>query len=97
MLSQVAQFAPQFDVEIEEASVDLRATFDSARKYGLPGPGTHFTNVAIRLDIRSGNDPAKIKSLLKHAEMGCHAARSFQEVVPVTLQATLNRESVDLG
>jgi len=97
MLSQVAQFAPMFDVEVEDASVDFRATFDSAAKYGLTDAPTAFEAVAIRLDVHSQSQPAKVKALLEHAEMGCHAVQSLENPVPVVLQATLNRVAVELG
>ncbi len=97
MLSQVAQFAPQFEVEIEDASVDLRATFNSARKYGLPGGDTAFSKMEVRLDIRSGSDPDRVRALAAHAEMGCHAMRSLETPVPVSLAVTLNRETIEIG
>jgi len=96
MLSQVAQFAPQFEVELEDASVDLRAMFDSARKYGLPGPDTAFQQVSVRLDLHSSSDPDRVRALVTHAEMGCHAVRSLQNPVPVTMQASLNREPLEM-
>jgi organic hydroperoxide reductase OsmC/OhrA len=97
MLSQVAQFAPQFEVEIEDASVDLRATFDSARKYGLSEEDTSFSKVEVRLDIRSGSDPERVRALAAHAEKGCHAVRSLEVPVPVSLAVTLNREALKIS
>lgn len=43
----MARFAPLYDVPIEDASVDIRCTFDVADKLDLPGPGAAFQEVAL--------------------------------------------------
>ena len=44
----MARFAPLYDVPIEDASVDIRCTFDVADKLDLEGPGAAFQEVAER-------------------------------------------------
>ena len=92
MLSQVAQFAPEFNVILEEASVDLRATFDSAAKYGLSNNSTAFQQVVVKINLQSPTDPEQVRRLVAHAERGCHTSQTFLNPVPVTIEAQLNRE-----
>lgn len=92
MVSQVAQFAPIYDVELLDVRVDLRATFDSTAKYGLSDHPTAFQKVAIQLEVKSSSAREQVEKLIAHAEMGCHAAQSFSAPVPVETQVTLNGE-----
>ncbi len=86
MLSQIVQFAHLYDVILNDVDVDLRAQFDSANKYDLPGPGGEFQCVAIKVRVSSPSPEEQVKKLLAHAERGCHAARSLQANVPVEIQ-----------
>lgn len=88
-LSQVAQFAPLYKVEIEDADVDLRVEFDDAEKHGLPGPGAAFTMVVYRVKIKSSSPAEQVEKLLTHAERGCHTAQSFRAAVPVTVETEI--------
>ena len=88
-LSQVAQFAPLYKVEIEDADVDLRVEFDDAEKHGLPGPGAAFTNVVYKIKIKSSSPAEQVEKLLTHAERGCHTAQSFRAAVPVSVETEI--------
>jgi organic hydroperoxide reductase OsmC/OhrA len=95
MLSQLAQFAPLYNVILQEAAVDLRATFDSSAKYGLSENPTAFQKVTIQIDLKSPTDPDLVRQLVAHAERGCHASQTIQTPVPVQVEAHLNRELLD--
>ena len=43
----MARFAPLYDVPIEDASVEVRCSFDVSDKLGLDGPGAAFEEVAF--------------------------------------------------
>jgi len=92
MLSQFAQFAHLFDVILEEASVDLRVTFDSANKYGLSEATTAFNLALFKISLRSTSKTEKVRALAEFAENACHAHKSFKVPVPVHIKAFLNNE-----
>jgi organic hydroperoxide reductase OsmC/OhrA len=94
MVSQVAQFAPQYDVILEDVDVDLRAVFDSTAKYGLSNNQTAFEKVTFRLTIKSPSPLEQVRKLAEHAEMGCHAGQSLQVAVPVSFEVLINGEAV---
>jgi organic hydroperoxide reductase OsmC/OhrA len=94
MLSQVAQFAPEYDVVLQEANVDLRASFDSSSKYGLSDASTAFQKMSIRIVVKSSSPVEQVQRLITHAERGCHAARSMREPVPVLIEAVVNGETL---
>lgn len=90
----MAQFAPLYDVILDDVDVDLRATFDSADKHNLPGEGAAFEQVIIKLDIKSPSPSDMIEKLIHHAERGCHAAQSLRKPVPVIFEAVVNDEKI---
>jgi hypothetical protein len=89
MLSQVAQFAPYFDVILVDVDVDLRAEFDSAVKYGLPGPGTAFQKVIYKVNVVSPSPKEQVDALLQQAELNCHTSQSFIHPVSVEVVTTI--------
>jgi organic hydroperoxide reductase OsmC/OhrA len=91
-LTQLAKFSPLYEVPIEDAEVDVRASFSVADKFDLGGPPGAFQQVTFKLDIRSSASRADVLRLVAHAERACHAAQSFRTPVPTELSATLNGE-----
>ena len=85
----MVQFAPLYDVEINDLDVDLRVEFDDADKYDLPGPGAAFQKVTYRLKVKSPTERERVEKLIAHAERGCHTAQSLRKPVPVILEAEI--------
>ena len=91
----MARFAPLYEVPIENAEADVRATFFNTQKYGVDDERPFFEQVEIRLEVESPAPAAAVKRLLEHAERACHAAQSLRNPVPVTLAARLNGAALD--
>jgi organic hydroperoxide reductase OsmC/OhrA len=81
-------------VPIEDADVDVRATFSVADKYDLGGPPGGFQKVTFDLKVTSSAAESRVKQLIAHAERACHAAQTFRAPVPVELRAALNGEEI---
>lgn len=86
----MARFAPLYDVPVDDATADVRATFFNTEKYGVDDAPAHFEEVQVRLSIDSPAPAAAVARLAAHAERACHAAQSLRHPVPVTLAATHN-------
>jgi hypothetical protein len=93
----LARFAPLYTVPIEDASADVRATFRNTEKYDVDDAPPYFEQVSIALAVKSPAAPEQVRALVAHAERACHAAQSLRHGVPVSLAATLNGTSVELG
>ncbi len=89
-MTQLAKFSPLYEVEIEDAEVDVRASFSVADKFDLGGPPGAFQNVTFHLEVRSPAPEPDVARLVAHAERACHAAQTFRTAVPTDLTATLN-------
>jgi organic hydroperoxide reductase OsmC/OhrA len=83
-------------VPIEDAEVDVRATFSVADKFDLGGPPGAFQRVTFHLEIRSPAPESAVARLVAHAERACHAAQTFRTAVPTDLSATLNGEPMGI-
>lgn len=88
-LSQIVQFAPLYQVQLQDVRVDLRASFDDAEKYNLSGPGAAFQKVIYKVKVISPSPETDIRKLIAHAERGCHTAQSLALPVPVTVEVEI--------
>jgi organic hydroperoxide reductase OsmC/OhrA len=86
----VARFAPLYDVPIDDATADVRATFRNTEKYDVDDAPPYFEEVVIKLEIASPASAEQVQRLAAHAERACHAAQSLRHPIPVTLETTLN-------
>jgi OsmC-like protein len=93
----VARFAPLYDVPIQDASADVRATFFNTEKYDVDHEAPYFEQIEIRLSIDSPAPTAQVADLARHAERACHAAQSFRHPIPVSLNASLNGAALELS
>lgn len=89
-----SRFAPLYDVPFEEASVDVRCSFDVADKLGLGGPGAAFEEVTFAVAIQSPAPPARVSQLVAHAGRGCHAEQSLRKPIPVKTSVSLNGQGL---
>jgi hypothetical protein len=92
----MARFAPLYEVEIRDATADVRGRFSPADKLGLEGPGGAFQEMAVVLEVRSPAPLGRVRELVAHAERACHAAQSLRVAVPVRLLTRLNGDDVRL-
>ena len=86
----MARFAPLYEVPIEDAVADVRATFRNTEKYDVDDAAPYFEEVVIKLDIASPASAIQVQRLAAHAERACHAAQSLRHPIPVVLETTLN-------
>jgi uncharacterized OsmC-like protein len=84
-------------VPIDDASADVRATFQNTEKYAVDDAPPYFEQVSIALTVASPAPAEQVRQLVAHAERACHAAQTLRHGVPVTLDARLNGESLPLA
>jgi uncharacterized OsmC-like protein len=97
LITQLARFAPLYDVPLEDVQADVRAEFNIADKFGLEGPDGAFEQVTYALTLRSSAPPEQVRLLVEHAERACHAAQSLRQPVPFSLEVQLNDEPLPLA
>ncbi len=90
LLTQLALFAPLYDVPLEEVQADVRAEFNAADKFVTDGSHGAFEQVTYALTVRSAAPPERVCLLIEHAELACHATQSLRQPIPVSLEVQLN-------
>ncbi len=92
MLTQVTRFASVMAVELRGASMDVRASFPTAEKYGVGDGGSAMESLAYTIDLTTDADRDQVVALIRRAERACHAANSLRG--PVSGSLRVNGEDV---
>jgi hypothetical protein len=82
------------DVPLDSVEIELRAAFDSQRKYGLGDVSPACQELVYTLDISSPAPEARIREAVQQAEAMCYAVQTFKEPVPVVPVVRLNGREV---
>ena len=96
LITQMARFAPLYDVPLEEIQADVQAEFDIADKFGMEGPSGAFEQVTYAITVSSSAPPEQVRLLVEHAERACHTAQSLRQPVPVSIEVHLNGQLLSL-
>ena len=96
LITQIARFAPLYDVPLEEVQADVRAEFNAADKFVTDDSNGAFEQVTYALTVRSSAPASRVRPLIEHAERACHATQSLRRPVPVSLEVQLNGQPLPL-
>lgn len=94
MFSQLTRYASQLDIEIEDAEMDIRMTYDSRGKLLLEDVSPGCRELTYVFKIQSPAPSAKIQELLAMIEKGCHTINSLRNPVPVTGRLIHNGQEI---
>ena len=90
----MARFAPLYEVPIDDATADVRASFFNTEKYDVDDAPAYFQDVTILLAIASPAAAEQARKLVAHAERACHAEQTLRHGVAVRVVAALNDEQL---
>ncbi len=97
LITQMARFAPLYDVPLEEVRADVRAEFTITGKFDVEEGSGAFDRVTYAVQVQSPAPWEQVRLLIEHAERACHAAQSLRASVPVVLDVELNGEALPLA
>ncbi|MGH7812339.1 MAG: OsmC family protein [Candidatus Binatia bacterium] len=97
MFSQLTRCASQLDIEIEDAEMDIRMTYDTRGKLLLADISPGCRELTYVFKIRSPAPSAKIQELLALIEKGCHTINSLKNPVPVAGKLVHNDKEIALN
>jgi hypothetical protein len=84
MFSQLTRYASQLDIEIEDAEMDIRMTYDTRGKLLLADVSPACRELTYVFRIKSLAPSEKVRELLRMIEQGCHTINSLKNPVPVS-------------
>ena len=96
MFSQLTRYASQLDIEIEDAEMDIRMTYDTRGKLLLADVSPGCRELTYVFKIESPAPSAKIQELLAMIERGCHTINSLKSPVPVAGRLVHNGQEIAL-
>ena len=94
MFSQLARYASQLDIEIEDAEMDIRMTYDTRGKLLLADVSPGCKELAYIFKIQSPAPSDKVQEMLGMIEKGCHTINSLKNPVPVAGKLIHNGQEV---
>lgn len=97
MFSQLARYASHLDIEIEDAEMDIRMTYDTRGKLLLEDVHPGCRDLTYVFKIKSPAPSDKVQEMLRLIEKGCHTINSLKNPVPVNGKLIHNGQEVALG
>jgi len=94
MFSQLARYASQLDIGIEDAEMDIRMTYDTRGKLLLADISPGCNDLTYIFKIQSPAPPDKVQELLRLIEKGCHTINSLKNPVPVAGKLIHNGQEI---
>jgi hypothetical protein len=95
MFSQLTRYASQLDIEIEDAEMDIRMTYDTRGKLLLADVSPACRELTYIFKIQSPAPSAKVHEMLQLVEKGCHTINSLKTPVPVSGKLVHNGTELD--
>jgi hypothetical protein len=84
------------DIEIEDAEMDIRMTYDTRGKLLLADVSPGCRELTYVFKIKSPAPAVKVKELLALIEKGCHTINSLRSPVPVSGRLVHNGQEIAL-
>ena len=96
MFSQLTRYASWLDIQIDDAEMDIRASYDTHGKLLLndASPGAEWLHYV--LEINSPAPPEKIEELVLMIEKGCHTINTIRQPTPVSGKVVHNGTELDV-
>ena len=96
MFSQLTRYASELDIPIEDAEMEIRATYDTRGKHLLEDVSPGAQEVDYIWTIKSPAPPEKIKEMVRMIERGCHTINTIKQPTPVSAKVIHNGAELDL-
>ncbi len=96
MFSQLTRYASELDVQIDDAEMDLRMSYDTRGKLGVADVTPACQGVTYTFKTKSPASPDKIKELVRMIDRGCHTINTLRNPVPVEAKVLHNGENLEV-
>ena len=96
MFSQLARYASELEIPIEDAEMDIRMSYDTRGKLLLAEVSPGAREVDYTFEITSPAPPEKIRELVRLIEKGCHTINTIKQPTPVAARVIHNGVEIEL-
>lgn len=96
MFSQLTRYASELDIQIDDAEIDIRMSYDTRGKQHLADVSPACQGVNYVFKIKSPAPTDKVKELVEMIEKGCHTINTMKQPVPVYGKLAHNGETIEI-
>ncbi|MBI2089641.1 MAG: OsmC family protein [Deltaproteobacteria bacterium] len=96
MFSQLTRYASELDIQIDEAEMDIRMTYDTRGKLLLADVSPGCQEVTYVLNIQSPASAEKVRQMVDMIERGCHTMNTIKNPVPVSGRLVHNGQEFEV-
>jgi hypothetical protein len=96
MFSQLTRYAAELDVQIDNAEMDIRMSYDTRGKLRLADVSPACQGVTYVLNIKSPAPSEKVRQMVDLIEKGCHTINTIRNPVPVSGKLVHNGEEFEV-
>jgi len=90
MFSQLARYASELNIPIEDAEMDIRMSYDTRGKLLLADVTPAAQKLEYTFEIKSPAPADRIRELIQLIEKGCHTMATIREPTPVVARVIHN-------
>ncbi len=84
MFSQLTRYASELDVQIDDAEMDIRMSYDTRGKLGLADVSPACQGVTYVFNIKSPAPSEKVRQMVDMIEKGCHTVNTIRNPIPLS-------------
>ena len=96
MFSQLTRYAAGLDIQIDDAEMDIRMSYDTRGKLGLADVSPACQEVTYALRIKSPAPSEKVKEMIQMIERGCHTINTIKNPIPVSGKLVHNGQEFEV-
>jgi predicted nucleic acid-binding protein len=96
MFSQLTRYASELDVQIDDAEMDIRMSYDTRGKLRLADVSPACQEVTYILNIKSPASSEKVQQMVKMIEQGCHTINTIKNPIPVSGRLVHNDKELEV-
>ncbi len=97
MFSQLTRYASDLDIQIEDAEMDIRMSYDTRGKLRLADVSPACQEVTYVLNIKSPASSDKVQQMVELIEKGCHTINTIKNPIPVSGRLVHNGQALEMG
>ena len=84
MFSQLTRYASDLDIQIDDAEMDIRMSYDTRGKLRMADISPACEELIYSLKIESPAPSAKVKQMVDLIEKGCHTINTVKNPIPIS-------------
>ena len=96
MFSQLTRYASELEIQIDDAEMDIRMSYDTRGKLRLADVSPACQGVTYVLNIKSPAPSEKVRQIVDLIEKGCHTVNTIRNPIAVSGKLVHNGQEFEV-